>query len=146
MEHRSMRGRTAAEMMPLHQARKSPALTGADDIHHVFGLEFFRQHAIALLQVALAGSPAEMKFTQELDTLSARLRQVLRQRFILLPEIFHQSELHGIVAVRCRRFPLCHDARASLEQRYRNYLSLRREHLCHANLLAENSWTHAFLT
>src|SRR5947208_2074187 len=44
MEHGSVTGWTTTEVVPLHEARKTAALTGSDDIHDVFRLERFGQN------------------------------------------------------------------------------------------------------
>ena len=46
--------RTAAKLMPLHQAGKTAALADADHVHFVVGLELVHQHAVAGLEVARA--------------------------------------------------------------------------------------------
>ncbi len=67
---------------------------------------------------------------------------MLGLRLVLLLGVLHQSQLNGIVAIGGRRFPLRHHARARFDQCHRDYLPIRREHLRHADLFAENSWTH----
>src|SRR6185437_13763257 len=144
VKHGAVRRWTAAKVMALHQAGKAAALARADHIHNVLRLELARQNAIALFQVARA--LPEMKFTQELDAFGARFRQVFLHRLVRLFGILDQAELHAIVAVGRGGLALRHHARARLDERHRDYLPLRSEHLRHTDLFAENSWTHRCLS
>src|SRR5687767_7245437 len=60
MEHRAVRSRTAAEMMPSHDARESAAFAHADHVHFLVRLELVHQNPITRLQIAMAGTEAKL--------------------------------------------------------------------------------------
>src|SRR5208283_4071751 len=112
----------------------------ANHIDHVFRFELIRENAIARLQIAVAA--IEPEFALELHTLGAGLLQVPGIGLIRLLCILDQTELNGVITIRGRRLTLRNDARASLDKRHRDNLAIRIKHLRHADLFAENSWTH----
>ena len=80
MEHRTMRSIAAAEVMPLHKARKPAALADADHIHLLIRLELLGENAIARLEVVVSLPQAQL--LQKLGAFGARLLQMSRLGFV----------------------------------------------------------------
>ena len=127
VEHRTVRGIAAAEMMALDHTRETSALADADDVHFFVGLEFVGEHAVARLQIAVRSVP-HPELAQEFHAFGGRLFQVSRVRLVdaRFLDVFHQAQLHGVISVDGRRLALHHHAWTGLEHRYRHYLAIRR--------------------
>ena len=92
-------------------------------------------HAVARLHIAVDAFQAELPL--EAHTLGARLLQMSGTRlgYAGLLGVFHEPDLHGIIAIGSWRLALHHDARSGLDHRNRHYLPVRPEYLRHPDLL-----------
>src|SRR5882724_5966445 len=142
MEHRTVRAFAAAEMMPLHYARKTAALAHANHVDLVLGLELIHQHLVAGLGIAIARTQRELP--QVAHASHPGLLEVARFRLVdaLFLDVLHQAKLHRIIAVGSGRLALHYHARTSLQQGDRDYLSIRPEDLGHADFFAKNTCAH----
>ena len=113
MEHGTMAGGTAAEVMALHQAGETAALTQADHIDNVVRLKLIRKNAVAGLQVAIA--TVEPELALKLHAFGAGLLQVPGIGLVGLLCILDQTELNGIITIRGRCLALRDDARTRFD-------------------------------
>src|SRR5437867_3492953 len=128
--------------MAFDDACKPAALADADYVHFIFRLELIHQYLVAGLQIAAAA--LERKLPQKTRARAPCLLQVARLRLVDAPflDVFHQAQLHRIIAIGGGRLALRNHARTSLEQSDRHRLAICAEDLRHSNFLAKDSWTH----
>src|SRR5579862_1910744 len=147
LEHRTMRLRTAAEMMPLHYARETPAFADADDIHKALAVENVDQDTLADFQaVGLSAFfglffDFERNFAEELHRWEIVFGKVALHRlgeFLFFHEL-DQSDLGRLISVASRGLVLRDHARTGLQHGRRADFALRIEQLRHADLFSENS-------
>src|SRR4029077_13466871 len=141
LEHRSMRLRAAAEVMPLDHPLKPASLADDDDVHKLFALKNLNQHTRANLQAVAAITVAlERHFAQEFHRRKIVLRQVsaLRLGQPRLLHKFNQADLSGLVTVLRGRLMLRNHAGPCLQHRDRANIALGVEQLRHADFLAQN--------
>src|SRR5207302_2682574 len=144
LEHRTVRLRTTAKVMPLHHTLKASSLADSHDVDKLFAIEDLDQHAIPDLHRSIA-IRGRFYFERNLAHEFHRRQIVLRQmslRGFREPRLFHklnQPDLRRLVSILHSRFVLRHHARASLQYCDRADVAPRVKQLRHPDLLAQNS-------
>src|SRR5262249_21379394 len=138
VEHRTVRGRAAAEVMPAHDAREAFALGGTDDVDVVLLLEGVAENLVAGLELVALVRPDFHQRAHRRDTglLEAAAGGLVRRGVRTRSD---QADLDGLVAVLVGGLLLHDEARARLHDRAGNDRPVFLEDLGHPDLLADDS-------
>src|ERR1700745_400974 len=146
LEHRTVRFRTTAEMMPFYNALKALAFADSNDVDELFSIENLNQDPIANLHRTVAvGRTCCVHFkrnlTKELHRREVVLGEVsaLRLREARLLYEFDKSDLRRLVSILHSGLMLRHHARAGLKYCDRANVALRVKQLRHPAFLAQKS-------